>query len=71
MNNNNMNELMKKASSCLNTTPDKIQNGRVEDFLTPDQAAKVKKVLADETAIKKLLSSPQAMELLKGLKKNE
>ena len=70
-NNNNINELMKKASSYLNTTPDKLEKGRVEDFLSPEQAMKVRKVLADENAIKKLLSSKQAQQLIKGLNKNE
>ena len=70
-NNNNINELMKKASSYLNTTPDKLEQGRAEDFLSPEQAMKVRKVLADENAIKKLLSSKQAQQLIKGLNKNE
>ena len=70
-NNNTINELMKKASSYLNTTPDKLEQGRVEDFLSPEQAMKVRKVLADENAIKKLLSSKQAQQLIKGLNKNE
>ncbi len=71
MNDNNMNELLKKASSYLNTTPDKLGSGKVEDFLSPEQAKKVKQVLADENAIKKLLSSHQAQQIIKGLKKNE
>ena len=69
-NNNNVNELMKKASEYLNTTPDKLKSGKVEELLSPGQAMKVKQVLADENALKQLLGSPQARQLLKELQKN-
>lgn len=72
---NDINELMKKASEHLNTTPEQLsalaRTGRVESVLSPQQTERVKQILADENAIKKLLSSKQAIEIIKGLKKNE
>ncbi len=72
---NDINEIMKKASKQLNTTPEQLtalaKNGGVEQILSPQQTERVKQILADENAIKKLLGSKQAQELLKGLKKNE
>lgn len=73
--NNNINVLMQRLSEQLGASPEKLsniaKNGRIEEVLSPQQTMQVKKVLADENAIKKLLSSKQAQELLKGLKKNE
>ena len=60
INNNDINELKKAVSS-----------GSVDDFinkiLSPEQSEKIKKVLSDKNATQKLLSTPQAKELLKKL----
>lgn len=73
-----LDELIQKASKCLNTTPEQLKssakNGGVQAFLSqmpPQQAQKLKQVLSDENAVKKLLNSQQAQAILKGLNKNE
>lgn len=49
--------------------------GRVEDFidkkLSPEAAGRLKKVLSDKDATQKLMSTPQAKELMKKLMKND
>ena len=59
-------------------TPDELkkaaQNGNVQNLLSnmsPMQAQQIQKILSDENAAKKLLSTPQAQELLRRLSKNE
>lgn len=73
-----LDNLMNKASKHLNTTPDELknaaQNGGLQKLLsnmTPSQAAQLEKILSDENATKKLLSTPQAQALLRGLQRNE
>lgn len=64
INNNDINELKKAVSS-----------GSVDDFinkrLSPEQSEKIKKVLSDKNATQKLLSTPQAKELLKKLNEKQ
>lgn len=76
--NSTLDNLMNKASKHLNTTPDELknaaQNGGLQKLLsnmTPSQAAQLEKILSDENATKKLLSTPQAQALLRGLQRNE
>lgn len=57
-------EEMKKAA----------QSGNLQQILSqmsPSQAKQLQKILSDENAAKKLLSTPQAQELLRRLSKNE
>lgn len=57
-------EEMKKAA----------QSGNLQKLLSqmsPSQAKQLQKILSDENAAKKLLSTPQAQELLRRLSKNE
>lgn len=62
MSNNNFDEIIKGIKS-------KKSNEETQDYLmknlTPNQNKKLKEVLSDKEAIKKLLSTPKAQELLK------
>lgn len=55
----------------INELKKAVNSGNVNDFidkrLTPEQSAKIKKVLSDKNAAEKLLKSPQARELMKKL----
>lgn len=73
-----LDNLVNKASKHLNTTPDALksaaQSGNIKNLLAqmpPSQAAQLERILSDENAAKKLLSTPQAQALLRGLQKNE
>lgn len=73
-----LDELVQKASKYLNTTPEQLKesavNGSVQSIFSqmpPQQAQKLRQVLSDENAVKKLLSSQQAQAILRGLNKNE
>ena len=62
MSSNNFDEL-------INGIKSKKSNEETQDYLmknlTPNQNKKLKEVLSDKEAIKKLLSTPKAQELLK------
>lgn len=67
--NNDLNNLAKKANINVNELKQYAQNGKIDDFidkkLSPDASKKLKQVLSDKATTEKLLSSPQAKELLK------
>lgn len=67
--NNDLNNLAKKANINLNELKKSVERGNVDDFidknLSKDASQRLKQVLADKSATEKLLSSPQAKELLK------
>lgn len=76
--NEQIDNLLNKASKHLNSSPEALKNaaqsGNMQKLLSnmsPSQAAQLEKVLSDENAAKKLLSTPQAQALLRGLQKNE
>ena len=76
MNNNQMENLLKLAASRLGTTPENLmqaaKNGEMSNIMGNNpQSEQLSKVLSDPQAAKKLLSSPQAMQLLKMFGKNE
>ncbi len=75
MNNNEMNKLMenarKKAGIDINKMKQAAEKGNLDDFinqnLSADASKKLKNVLTDKSAAEKLLSTPQAKELMKKL----
>lgn len=72
-----MKKLMKNASKKTGVDVSKMknaaENGKLDDFigknLSADASKKLKNVLTDKSAAEKLLSSPEAKELLKNLLK--
>jgi len=73
-----LDDLVNTASRQLNTSPEELknaaQNGNMQKLfsqMSPSQAQQLQKILSDENAAKKLLSTPQAQALLRGLSKNE
>ncbi len=68
MNNKNFDEI-------INGIKSKKSNAETEEYikksLTPDQTKKLNEVLSDKSALQKLLSTPQAKELLKKFGKDE
>lgn len=75
---NRLNDLVNTASKQLNTSPEELknaaQNGNMQKLfsqMSPSQAQQLQKILSDENAAKKLLSTPQAQALLRGISKNE
>ena len=72
-----MKKLMKNASKKTGVDVNKMKNaaesGKLDDFigqnLSSDASQKLKSVLTDKSAAEKLLSSPEAKELLKNLLK--
>ncbi len=78
VNNERLDNLVNKASKHLNTSPEDLkkaaQSGNIQKLISgmsPAQAAQLERILSDENAAKKLLSTPQAQALLRGLQKNE
>lgn len=76
--NEQLDNLLNKASKHLNASPEELkkaaQSGNMQKLISnmsPSQAAQLEKILSDENAAKKLLSTPQAQALLRGLQKNE
>ncbi len=75
MNNNEMNKLMenarKKAGIDINKMKQAAEKGNLDDFinqnLSADASKKLKNVLTDKSAAEKLLSTPQAKDLMKKL----
>lgn len=73
-----LDNLVNTASKHLNTSPEELRNaaqsGNMQKLfsqMSPSQAQQLQKILSDENAAKKLLSTPQAQALLRGLSKNE
>ena len=73
-NNNELQGLLNLLSQRLGTQPEKLkqgaQSGNLSEILgnmNPNDAAKLQKVLNDQEAAKKLLSSPQAQQLIQKL----
>ncbi len=73
-----LDNLVNTASKHLNTTPEELktaaQSGNIQKLLSSlsqSQAAQLERILSDEDAAKKLLSTPQAQALLRGMKRNE
>lgn len=72
-----INKIMKNASKKTGVDVNKMknaaQNGNIDDFigrqLSPEASKKLKSVLSDKSAAEKLLSTPEAKELLKNLLK--
>ena len=76
--NDRLDNLVNTASKHLNTSPEELkkatQNGNLQKLInnmSPSQAAQLQRILSDENAAKKLLSTPQAQALLRGLQQNE
>lgn len=75
MNNNELNKIMKQAQSKTGLDISKMkeasEQGRLDDYvsknLSNDKAKEIKNVLSNKDACEKLLSSPQAKELMKKL----
>lgn len=72
-NSNNLENLLKKASESMGINPENLKNNgntninNVLNKLPQNQASKVKEILSDKEATKKLLSTPKAQQLLKKL----
>lgn len=77
LNNNDMNRLMKNASKKAGFDMGKLKqaadSGNLDDFinknLSGEASSKLKTLLSDKAQTEKLLSTPQAQELLKNLLK--
>lgn len=75
MNNNDMNKFManaqKKTGIDINKMKQAAEGGNLDDFinrnLSADASKKLKNVLTDKSAAEKLLSTPEAKELMKKL----
>ena len=67
---NNLENLLKKASESMGINQENLKNNEknvssILSKLPQNQANKVKEILSDKEATKKLLSTPKAQELLK------
>lgn len=79
MNNNiSFDEMLKRMSGSLNTTPQSLENaarsGTLGDILKgvdKKKLDKLQKVLNNREETEKILNSPQARELMKRLKKDK
>lgn len=77
LNDDQINKLLRNASKKTGIDANKLKNaaksGNMEDFanknLSPEASQKLKSVLSDKSSVEKLLSTPQAKELLKNLLK--
>ncbi len=75
MNNNNFDKLMndakKKTGIDVNKMKQAADNGKLDDFINKNLSSQatqqLKSVLSDKEAAEKLLSTPQAKELMKKL----
>ena len=73
MNSNEINSLLKQAQKNTNVDLNKLkqagEQGKLNDFinqnLSPQASSQLKKVLNDKQATERLLSTPQAKELMK------
>lgn len=73
-NNKNLQSLLSKAAKQLGTSPEELKNSADKgDFskllgnMNPEDAKMLQKVLNDKDAANKVLSTPQAQELLQQL----
>ena len=73
-NNPKFENLLKSVSDKLGKSPEELkkasETGNVENLLgnlNPNDAQKIKKILADKNAANKILSTPQAQSLIKKL----
>lgn len=70
-NNNSINNAAKKANINISQLKAAAESGNVDDFidknLSKEASQKLKAVLSDKLQTEKLLSTPQAKELLKKL----
>ena len=70
---NNLEELLKNTSKSMGINSDDLKNNKNTNIntilgkLPQNQANKVKEILSDKEATKKLLSTPKAQQLLKKL----
>lgn len=66
-----LNEAAKRANINIDELKRASQNGNVDDFinrnLSPDASKKLKDILSNQSATQKLLSTPEAKELLNKL----
>ena len=76
--NKDLNDLIKTASNSFGKDPEKIKaeaekNGlsKLLNNLTPEQTKKIQSLLSDKEATSKLLSTPQAQQLLKKFTKGD
>lgn len=71
LNDRALQEAAKRANIDINELKKASDSGNVDDFinrrLSPDASAKLKKVLSDKSATEKLLSTPEAKDLLNKL----
>lgn len=75
MNNNDLNKMMKNAQQKTGIDMQKMKqaadNGKLDDFinknLSTDATKQLKNVLSNKEVAEKLLSTPQAKELMKKL----
>lgn len=77
-NNNNFDEMLKKMSGSLNTTPQQLENaaksgqlGEVLKGMDKKKLDKLQKVLSNREETERILNSPQARELMKRFKKDK
>lgn len=71
----NMNELNKKVGFDVSKMKEAADNGKLDEFVNKNLSEKatkqLKDVLSNKEACEKLLSSPQAKELMKKLKEGK
>ena len=73
MNGNNFSpeQLMRLLMNSKGSTPDSsVAQDIIRNKLTPDQRQRIDSILRDKTALERLLSSPQAQEIMKKMGKN-
>lgn len=75
MKNDDMNKLNKKLGFDVSKMKEAADNGKLDDFvnknLSQSATKQIKEVLSNKEACEKLLSSPQAKELMKKLKEGK
>jgi hypothetical protein len=71
INDKSLEQVAKKANIDVNQLKQATQNGTVDDFIDKNMSKqaseKLKSILSDKSATEKLLSTPQAKELLNKL----
>jgi hypothetical protein len=71
INDKSLQDVAKKANIDVNKLKQAAENGKVDDFIDKNMSKqasqKLKQILSDKSATEKLLSSPQAKELLNKL----
>ncbi len=75
INDDALNKMAKKSNISIDELKRAAQDGKIDDFidkrLSSDASQKIKRVLSDKSATEKLLSTPQAKELLNKLLNNK